>query len=107
MTDPDNTRPRQLIRAAKIGKEAGLRFIYAGNLPGMVGDLENTHCPDCQEIVVERHGYHILGYKVTGDGRCPSCHKAIPGRWAESFRPQITDRPYIPRFARASGLTVA
>ena len=107
MTDPDNTRPRQLIRAAKIGKEAGLRFIYAGNLPGMVGGLENTHCPDCQEIVVERHGYHILGYKVTGDGRCPSCHKAIPGRWAESFRPQITDRPYIPRFARASGLTVA
>ena len=46
MTDPDDAGPGSVIlRAAEIGQEAGLRYIYAGNLPGeQVGDLENTHC---------------------------------------------------------------
>jgi pyruvate formate lyase activating enzyme len=42
MTDPENTRPETLMRAAEIGKSAGLRYVYAGNLPGMVGHWENT-----------------------------------------------------------------
>src|SRR3989441_8561596 len=45
MTEPPNTRARQLIRAAEIGSEEGLRFVYAGNLPGHVGRWENTYCP--------------------------------------------------------------
>ena len=40
MDDPENTRPADLLRAAKIGREAGLRYVYAGNLPGSVGDLK-------------------------------------------------------------------
>src|SRR5215467_714232 len=44
MTDPAETRPAELRRAAAIGKKAGLRYIYAGNLPGQVGELEHTHC---------------------------------------------------------------
>ncbi len=48
MTDPENTTAKTLIRAAEIGKSAGLRYVYAGNLPGMVGDWENTRCPNCR-----------------------------------------------------------
>ena len=40
MTDPANTRPEDLLRAIEIGKQAGLRYVYAGNLPGRVGNLE-------------------------------------------------------------------
>ena len=45
MTSPADTRPEDLLRAAAIGREAGLRYIYAGNLPGQVEGLEDTHCP--------------------------------------------------------------
>ncbi len=102
MTEPDDTRPEDLVRAAEIGLKAGLHFVYAGNLPGMVGDLENTYCAHCRENLVERYGYHILKYNLTRDGRCPSCHRQVPGRWAEAYRPQITDHPYLPRFRGSS-----
>src|SRR5207253_5364303 len=57
MTDPENTSAETLMRAAEIGKRAGLRYVYAGNLPGMVGDWENTRCPKCKQLLIERHGY--------------------------------------------------
>ena len=104
MTDPDNTSPETLIRAAEIGKKAGLRYIYAGNLPGMVGDLENTRCPDCHELLIERFGYRIINYRLTSDGHCPDCGKPIPGRWDPAFRSQITSHPYVPRLRVASNL---
>jgi pyruvate formate lyase activating enzyme len=97
MTDPDNTTARQLVNAAKIGKVAGLRYVYAGNLPGQVGNLENTLCPNCHEILIERYGYLISDYKLTADGSCPRCETEIPGRWASGFQSQITSRPYLPR----------
>ena len=96
MTDPENTRAEDLLRAADIGRRAGLRFVYAGNLPGCVGDLENTYCPDCRHLLIQRYGYRIRGYHLTRDGRCPSCGRAMPGRWAEAFGGQITDRPFLP-----------
>src|SRR5687767_579160 len=49
MTDPANTSAKDLLRAVQIGREAGLRFVYAGNMPGRVGDLEDTACPSCHE----------------------------------------------------------
>jgi pyruvate formate lyase activating enzyme len=102
MTDPANTTPRTLVRAAQIGKEAGLRFIYAGNLPGQVGELENTRCPNCRELLIERLGYHILDYRLTAKGSCPKCDTAIPGRWAPAFQGQIADLPFLPRLRRRS-----
>ncbi len=68
MTDPENTSAETLVRAAGIGKKAGLRYVYAGNLPGQVGELENTRCPTCQALLIERYGYLITGYHLTANG---------------------------------------
>ena len=100
MTDPADTQPRDLARAAAIGKAAGLRFIYAGNLPGQVGELEDTHCPGCQALLIERFGYHILSYRLTPTGTCPDCGETIPGRWAAKFDGQIADLPFLPRLRK-------
>lgn len=104
MTAPDDTSPETLMRAAEIGKKAGLHFVYAGNLPGRVGDLENTRCSSCHELLVERYGYLITQYRLTADGRCPNCNKAAPGRWDPSFHGQITSSPYVPRLRVSSNL---
>ena len=81
MTDPDATPPRTLMRAAEIGVEAGLRYVYAGNLPGQVGPWENTRCPECRETLIERFGYLIRSYRLTPDGSCPRCQCRLPGIW--------------------------
>ena len=81
MTDPDNTDARTLVRAAEIGQEAGLRYVYAGNLPGMTGAYEDTRCYNCGELLVGRWGYHIRTNKLAGTGRCPKCNTAIAGIW--------------------------
>jgi pyruvate formate lyase activating enzyme len=102
MTDPENTSAAMLLRAAEIGREAGLRYIYAGNLPGNVKDLEHTFCYNCNTILIERYGYLILDYKITPTGTCPSCNTPIPGRWSEKFEGQITAHPFLPRSNRTS-----
>jgi pyruvate formate lyase activating enzyme len=81
MTDHDNTDVKTLLRAAEIGKEAGLRFVYAGNLPGMVGEYEDTFCPQCNHRLIRRTGYIIREYHITSDGSCPNCHSKVPGLW--------------------------
>jgi pyruvate formate lyase activating enzyme len=81
MTENSNTTAEQLLRACEIGREAGLNYIYAGNLPGRVGRWENTYCPSCQELLVERFGYLIRQVRVTNEGRCPKCSTTIPGIW--------------------------
>jgi pyruvate formate lyase activating enzyme len=91
-----DTTPDDLIQAAEIGQAAGLRYIYAGNLPGMVGDWENTRCPQCGETLITRYGYLIEHYRLTSDGRCPNCSCQIPGRWAPTFSGQIISRPFLP-----------
>ncbi len=82
-TEPDNTRAEQLVRAAEIGSSEGLKFVYAGNLPGRVGEWENTRCPGCSLTLIERYGYLVRDYKITTEGKCPSCGTAIPGIWPE------------------------
>jgi pyruvate formate lyase activating enzyme len=84
MYQPSDTSPGKLVHAATLGREEGLRYVYAGNLPGSVGPFENTFCPGCQELLVERFGYHILRYRITGQGRCPRCATPIAGIWWES-----------------------
>ena len=83
MTEPDNTDVKTLLRAAEIGKEAGLRYVYAGNLPGQTGEYEDTFCAECNHRLVKRRGYIIQEYRVTADGKCPKCHAKVPGLWHE------------------------
>ena len=80
MQDKANTTDQQLMRACEIGRASGLRYIYAGNLPGRVGRWENTYCPHCDELLVERYGYIIRRMKVTPQGHCPSCGIGSPLR---------------------------
>jgi pyruvate formate lyase activating enzyme len=96
MIDPANTTPAMLEQAAHIGRAAGLRYVYAGNLPGRVGDLEHTFCHGCGERLVSRYGYLIQDYKVTTEGGCPRCATPLPGRWGARFEGQRTASPYLP-----------
>jgi pyruvate formate lyase activating enzyme len=84
MTDPSATTVRQLLRAAELGREAGLHFVYAGNLPGRVGDWETTFCPGCRARLVERCGFHVSANRITAGGQCPQCRRDIPGIWNET-----------------------
>ncbi len=92
-----DTNAEDLLRAVEIGQQSGLRYIYAGNLPGMVGDWEDTRCPQCGETLIKRHGYLIEDYRLTAEGRCPKCATSIPGRWPARFDGQIASRPFLPQ----------
>jgi pyruvate formate lyase activating enzyme len=81
MTDPPPTSVRTLLRAAEIGQEAGLRYVYAGNIPGRVASYEHTACPHCQAVLIERQGYIIRSYRITPAGACPKCGQPIAGIW--------------------------
>jgi pyruvate formate lyase activating enzyme len=97
MTSPEDTTAGMLLAAAEIGRASGLRYVYAGNLPGQVGDLEQTRCAGCGELLIARDGYHVRGYRLTPEGRCPSCAAAVPGRWDAGFAGQIASRPFRSR----------
>jgi pyruvate formate lyase activating enzyme len=97
MNDHRGTNVDDLFCAAEIGKAAGLQYVYAGNLPGRVGNLESTYCHACSELLIQRHGYFIEDYRLTASGGCPACGAAIPGRWAAKFSEQITGHPFLPR----------
>jgi pyruvate formate lyase activating enzyme len=96
MNDPANTTPEMLVRAAQIGRDAGLRYVYAGNLPGRVNSLEHTHCHACGQRLIARHGYLIQQYSITADGGCPNCATPLPGRWGTGFEGQRTAFPFAP-----------
>ena len=81
MTDRGSTTVRTIVRACEIGREEGLHYCYAGNLPGHVSDWENTRCPNCEQLLVERSGFTVRGYWLTDDSKCPKCSTAIAGRW--------------------------
>lgn len=81
MRDRGPTPAETLRRAFEIGKEEGLHFVYAGNLPGQIDSAEDTYCPACKELVVERLGYSVRRSMVTTEGKCPKCQAAIAGVW--------------------------
>lgn len=80
MNETHATPAGTLLRAVDIGRAAGLRYVYAGNIPGGVGEAENTRCPSCGETLVERRGFRILSNRLKG-GACFACGTIIPGRW--------------------------
>ena len=104
MTGTPATTARQLIRAAEIGAEEGLHFVYVGNLPGRVGPWENTFCPQCHTALIERVGYVVQEYRITSEGKCPKCRMTTPGLWpgggAAEVRLGDPDRDWLTRQPR-------
>jgi pyruvate formate lyase activating enzyme len=76
MTDRPRTPLETLRRARQIGKDAGLRYVYEGNVPGAGG--ESTYCPGCGEMLIRRHGF-CVGENRIRKGKCPDCAAVIAG----------------------------
>jgi len=83
MMDHGATPAATLLRACEIGTAEGLRYVYAGNIPGRTGEWENTRCPKCSFTVIERRGFRVIANRLAA-GACPKCGTAIPGRWDAS-----------------------
>ena len=83
MRDRGPTSVESLTRAAEIGQEAGLHYVYAGNLPGRVKSLEDTYCPKCSTRLIARFGYTLHDYRITAKGTCPQCGAKQPGVWVD------------------------
>ncbi|MCU0222504.1 MAG: AmmeMemoRadiSam system radical SAM enzyme [Acidobacteria bacterium] len=79
LQDRGATTPGDLARAVAIGREAGLRFVYAGNIPGLAD--ESTRCPGCGATLVERRGFAVRRVELDSAGRCQGCARAVPGIW--------------------------
>jgi pyruvate formate lyase activating enzyme len=86
MADVPATPVATLAAAAEIGREAGLRYVYAGNIPGRADGLEDTRCPSCGATLVRRSGFTVLQMRATPAGACPACGAAVAGRWARHPR---------------------
>ncbi len=86
MADVPATPVATLVAAAEIGREAGLHYVYAGNIPGRADGLEDTRCPSCGETLVRRSGFTVLQMRITPAGACPACGAAVAGRWTRRPR---------------------
>lgn len=76
VNDIPSTSTDILDKAREIGREAGLRYVYTGNLPG--DDGENTYCYKCGKLLIRRYGFRVLE-NVLIDGKCPECGAKIDG----------------------------
>ena len=99
MTDPEDTPARTLLRAADIGREAGLRYVYAGNLPGRVEEYEDTCCANCSHPLIRRLAYTISDYQITAQGTCPKCGAPVAGVWPSNPAEVNLRGPGIPHVA--------
>ena len=77
MLDHPPTPLAMLRRAAEIGRQAGLQFVYVGNAPQLA--MEDTHCAGCDALLVARSGYRVVRH-IGDDGACPRCGRVLPGR---------------------------
>ena len=84
MKDREGTPVATLLRARGIGKQAGLKFVYSGNIPGQVENTENTYCPGCDEPLIIRIGFRVKNNYLQ-NGHCPKCSQSIAGRWSEGL----------------------
>ncbi len=73
------TPAETLERARNEALDAGLQFVYIGNIMGHPG--ANTYCPHDGTLLIARTGFRVTGNRLTADGRCPACQQRIPGVW--------------------------
>ena len=85
MMDYPWTPVETLERHVKIGRDAGLNYVYIGNVPGHPD--ESTYCPGCKGVLIKRHGYEILEYNLDDKDRCRVCGYQTPivGPLSKSF----------------------
>jgi pyruvate formate lyase activating enzyme len=76
LTDRPPTPLASLLKAREIGLQAGLRYVYTGNVPGE--EAENTFCHSCRRLLIERWGFRIRRNAIES-GRCPYCDTVVPG----------------------------
>ena len=88
MTDQRATSHDSLFKGYEFGKQAGLHFVYPGNLGGQKDPREDTICPNCDTVLVERRGFTVLANHLTPDAACPNCAHAPPGAWNLDRLPQ-------------------
>jgi pyruvate formate lyase activating enzyme len=79
MSDVPPTPPPTLVRARQIAMDAGLRYVYIGNVHNKEGDT--TYCPSCHAKLIERDWYEINNYRLTPEGHCPDCNAKIAGHF--------------------------
>ncbi|HPJ31060.1 MAG TPA: AmmeMemoRadiSam system radical SAM enzyme [Methanothrix sp.] len=77
LKDAPPTPARTIRRAAEIGRDAGIKYVYGGNIPG---EDEDTSCPACGETLVERFGFRVARNGVV-EGKCPNCGQEVAGVW--------------------------
>ncbi|MBW1900097.1 MAG: AmmeMemoRadiSam system radical SAM enzyme [Deltaproteobacteria bacterium] len=78
LTGISSTSSDSIRRAREIGYEAGLTYVYSGNVPGDEG--EKTFCHECGKLLIDRFGFNVIENMIT-EGRCPGCSSEIPGVW--------------------------
>ena len=76
MTDLPGTSPELLHKARNIGIDAGLLYVYSGNIPGDEG--ENTYCSKCGKLVIRRFGFKVIEYNIE-NSCCSFCNNKIDG----------------------------
>ncbi|HIE14231.1 TPA: radical SAM protein [Candidatus Bathyarchaeota archaeon] len=76
LTQIPATEIKTMEEAYETAKEAGLNYVYLGNVPGH--RYENTYCPNCGELLIGRYGFDITRWRITEDMRCPACGEQIP-----------------------------
>ncbi len=79
MTETPSTPIETLKRACELGAQAGLKYVYCGNVSGLAD--ENTYCPSCSRVLVKRVAFSIEDIAITG-GKCPDCSEVVQGVWS-------------------------
>ncbi|HBF42227.1 MAG TPA: AmmeMemoRadiSam system radical SAM enzyme [Desulfobacteraceae bacterium] len=78
LTNIESTPPEGIQEARDLGYEAGLKYVYTGNLPGDKG--EKTFCHQCGKLLIDRFGFNVIHNKIEKNC-CPKCGAKIPGLW--------------------------
>ena len=76
LTDIEATPINTLIKARAIAQEAGIKYVYLGNVPELKG--ENTFCPSCHKLLIDRQGYEVKEIHIL-QGKCEYCGYKIAG----------------------------
>ncbi|HEY8667016.1 MAG TPA: AmmeMemoRadiSam system radical SAM enzyme [Tepidisphaeraceae bacterium] len=79
-----STTVEDLLKIVEYGRQAGIKYLYPGNLPGQVGEGENTRCHHCNATVIRRYGFLVTENRVGENGLCPDCGKGLPGIWGKA-----------------------